>query len=995
MARLEIEIGAVNDELKKILQDSKIALNNFAKEVNGSKGALSGLSQSSADTRRAIDAQRVAQERAKTATMQARQASAELTLANRQNKGAVDAAAGSYREAQQRLTALGRSIREAKGGFDSTNPAIKAQISEYRKLNEQLKSFDAKMGNHYRNVGNYGSALSSVVPQLSQFASKGGGLLAVALAAKDAYNSVSKFDSGMKNVEKTTGLSRGEVAKLGDEFVELSKNLKTVSANSLTQYATVAGQLGVKGTKNILSFTEALAKLETATNISGEEGGSEIARTLTLIDGGVQNVKAFGDEIVNLGNNFAATEKEILSNAESIAQNVGIYRIGRQDVLAYATATKAVGIEAELVGSTFNRTLAIFEAAIRTGDGLKSILSLVGGTQAELSRRFKSDASGVFMDFIGSLNKIYKSGGSVNEQLEKVGVNAVRDQRVIQSLAANGFDVLTQAMEASRNSAGALDAEFETASGKMTNQMNRVRVSVENLWISMEQGTGVIGNVSVAFADATANIIDGFTNIVTSGSFKEFFARMGELSSTSAIRVSSKMFGDALKNIDGAQSGRSRGLVSYGEMKSFRDMSESDKKRMLSAQEQLVQEQIKEYNLNKQNLKIRESMLWNAEKMAKMRSILGKNDSSVIPGAGNKTSDLPIATDKSKSAKTRRSVKSIDDILPSLQGNDGNYYDQQLAKINSEYSKLVKTIRESVGSQYKISQALGLAAAKKDFDTLKVSVDRFIDSTKGLKTKSGGTSLTGSLADPTQFSPSEWERLRLGGRNYTTKKEDKEQEDKFSKIIERSLRGGINDILDDIGDLGSNFYEVFSNVFTKLTKPFQNIFSGILSQQLSGLVSGNMDNAQLFGMSNDKTKALVAGVGALGGIVSGVFKKDTGAQVIGGALSGGAAGFSVGGPWGAAVGAVVGALGGLFSAKASKRQEKLQEAQLEEQKKQTALQQRMAALTFSSSIVGQMTNQGIVTEVSRNEFGDITFRVEGRDLVASYNREKDAQSRGL
>ena len=146
---------------------------------------------------------------------------------------------------------------------------------------------------------------------------------------------------------------------------------------------------------------------------------------LTLTDGGVQNVKQFGDEIVNLGNNFAATEREILANAESIAQNVGIYKIGRQDVLAFGTATKAVGIEAELVGSTFNRTLAVFEKAIRTGNGVQTILKLIGGTQAELSQRFSTDASGVLVDFVGALNRVNNAGGSVNEVLEELSINKV------------------------------------------------------------------------------------------------------------------------------------------------------------------------------------------------------------------------------------------------------------------------------------------------------------------------------------------------------------------------------------------------------------------------------------------------------------------------------------------------------------------------------------------------------------------------------------------
>ena len=292
-----------------------------------------------------------------------------------------------------------------------------------------------------------------------------------------------------------------------------------VGVKSLTQYATVAGQLGVKGSKNILAFSEALAKLETASDITGEAGGAEIARLLTLTDGGVQNVKQFGDEIVNLGNNFAATEREILANAESIAQNVGIYKIGRQDVLAFGTATKAVGIEAELVGSTFNRTLAVFEKAIRTGNGVQTILKLIGGTQAELSQRFKTDASGVLVDFVGALNRVDKAGGSVNEVLEALSINQVRDQRVLQSLATNGYDVLTRALDTARNSMGAMDQEFDTASTKLVNQTARIGIAWDNLVLSIEDGTGAIGKSSNLIIGYVADILDAFTDLATTSSF--------------------------------------------------------------------------------------------------------------------------------------------------------------------------------------------------------------------------------------------------------------------------------------------------------------------------------------------------------------------------------------------------------------------------------------------------------------------------------------------
>jgi hypothetical protein len=85
----------------------------------------------------------------------------------------------------------------------------------------------------------------------------------------------------------------------------------------------------------------------------------------------------------------------------------------------------------------------------------------------------------------------------------------------------------------------------------------------------------------------------------------------------------------------------------------------------------------------------------------------------------------------------------------------------------------------------------------------------------------------------------------------------------------------------------------------------------------------------------------------------------------------------------------------LFSASSARRQEQLQEQQLAEQKKQTALMERQAALSYTSQIIGQQTTQGIVTGVGRNEFGELTFRIQGRDLVAVFSKEEAANLRGV
>lgn len=1024
--RFEIQIAATTDELKKGIQQARKELQSFQKEVNNRK--LDGSYKSS------MQAERLEGQKLMNQTRAVRLESAKLALEKRKTGQAVQAASGSYREAQQRLTALGRSIREAKGGFTSTSPAIKAQITEYNNLNNALKKFDAQMGNHYRNVGNYGSALSTLNPQLSMLASRGGGLLGVALAARNAYQTFSQFDSGLRNVEKTTGLTTDGVNKLGSEFVKLSRDLKVVSANSLTQYATIAGQLGVKGTRDILNFTESLAKLETATDISGENGATEIARTLTLVDGGVQNVKQFADEIVNLGNNFAATEREILSNAESIAQNVGIYKIGRQDVLAFATATKSVGIEAELVGSTFNRTLAIFERSIRTGKNLDSILSLIGGTQEELSARFKADAAGVFVDFIGALNGVNNAGGSVNEQLEAIGIRAVRDQRVIQSLAANGYDVLTDAIDKSKNAIGAAENEFDVKSKSLQSQVGRVQIAWENLVLSIENGSGSIGKAIAGITGGFADLLEVFNKIDDNNLWQSglgMYTPTGNplMTATGARSRSMGLAQSIWEPIlgpvpapNGRGANRNVNISSLFPNNYAYKRSEEATKEVVRSQEEIS------------SVLIENKAYWEEEVKAIQASI----DAMDVSKAGTKewirlTEQLSEAqknlglfsVSKSRSGGGRSSNTS--DILGDLRASDGNFYDQKIAKINSEYDKLVSKIRESKGSGADISEALNLAGAKRDFDTLKVEVDRFLNATK--KVSTGTVVPTGVISAPTTLPGLSQAQERISGLS-TTANFDVE----LSRYLKSSLRRGVSQslmgIFDDIGKLTQDNYAIeqkyaelranasadqisalrkmerleksINNGFTNLLTNAVGAISSIGSRTLSTAIGEGVstgDFSQLRGLFSGKNKMM--GWGALGslagGAISGLTPKTSAlGQGLGGALAGAGTGAAIGSiipgigtAIGAVAGAVIGGLAGIFGASRANKERELQELQLAEQRKQTALMERQNALAYSSSIIGQMTNQGIVHSVDRDATGNLVATINGSDLQLILDRSKN------
>src|SRR5690606_37650134 len=198
MARFNIEIGAVNADLKKALTESNKLLKQFQKNaqtikinIGGDKRGVDSLNNSlkqtdallksiarSSSTARtnlrgvggttnnvsSLQKEREEIARLRTQAQEYRTESArlraeitKLRLSQAQNRAETTAAAGSYRAAQQRLTALGKEIRNTIGGFKSMTPELQLKIQQYRQLNLQLKQFDSAMGLNHRNIGNYTS----------------------------------------------------------------------------------------------------------------------------------------------------------------------------------------------------------------------------------------------------------------------------------------------------------------------------------------------------------------------------------------------------------------------------------------------------------------------------------------------------------------------------------------------------------------------------------------------------------------------------------------------------------------------------------------------------------------------------------------------------------------------------------------------------------------------------------------------------------------------
>lgn len=255
-----------------------------------------------------------------------------------------------------------------------------------------------------------------------------------------------EFESAFAGVEKTVNASSAQLEELRDDIREMSKEMPT-SAAELSAIAESAGQLGIQ-TENIAEFTETMAMLAEATNLTSEEGASMFAQFANITGMGQDNFDELGSSVVALGNNMATTEADIVSMGMRIAAAGTQVGLSQDQIMGYAAALSSVGIEAEAGGTAFSKLLTNLQMATETGAGLEEYAKVAGMTGEEFRKAFGEDAATAVNEFLKGLNDTERNGMSAIAVLDEMGLTEVRLRDTLLR-AANASDLVTDALDIS------------------------------------------------------------------------------------------------------------------------------------------------------------------------------------------------------------------------------------------------------------------------------------------------------------------------------------------------------------------------------------------------------------------------------------------------------------------------------------------------------------------------------------------------------------------
>lgn len=569
-------LSKINSEIKTLRSALKLTESEYRGNANSmaaltSKGkALSNLYTAQKGK---VEALKEALENARKAEQQYAAQKANLESKIKENNTSLELlknTTGDTAQEQAKLTAENKALEEQLVHCDANLNAAEKGVNNWQtQLNNaetSLNALDAgiKQNNQYlaeaeKNTDNCAASIDRFGNEVDK-STNGLEALANTLAASGVKEGLKKiaevleaciqasteFESAMAGVAKTTDMSDAELAEMADAIQDLSTRIPATTTE-IAGVAEAAGQLGI-AKKDLLSFSETMVNLGVATNLSSNEAASALAKFANVVGMSADNYERLGSTIVDLGNNFATTEADIVSMATRLSSTGAIVGLTEPQIMAIATALSSVGIEAEAGGSAISKLLKQFETMVATGsDGLGDFAAVAGMSAEEFSQAWGEDAVGALSAFITGLGDVDAQGGSAVAVLDDLGITEVRLSNAVLSLASS-HGILDKALTTANtaweeNTALAKEAStrYETTESKFqmfTNSVNNMKIAVG------EQLTPALGKLADAGISATswaANFVEENKAIVpaitavTSGVAAFTVAATGMAIATSAV----------------------------------------------------------------------------------------------------------------------------------------------------------------------------------------------------------------------------------------------------------------------------------------------------------------------------------------------------------------------------------------------------------------------------------------------------------------------------
>ena len=252
-----------------------------------------------------------------------------------------------------------------------------------------------------------------------------------------ALKSAIDYETAFTGVIKTVDATDAQLATLRTGILDMSEALPA-SATEIAGVAEVAGQLGVQ-TDSILGFSKVMIDLGESTVLNAKDSATALAKFSAVMGTSDSEISNIGSTIVDLGNNFATTEDQIVNMSTRVAGAAASVGLSADEVLAFSTALSSVGVAAERGGTAISRILFEINTSVEEGGTrLQGFADIAGTSADEFATTWEERPAEALTLFIEGIGRMSREGQNVSSSLDDLKLSGVRVQQSLLSLGNAG-----------------------------------------------------------------------------------------------------------------------------------------------------------------------------------------------------------------------------------------------------------------------------------------------------------------------------------------------------------------------------------------------------------------------------------------------------------------------------------------------------------------------------------------------------------------------------
>jgi len=240
------------------------------------------------------------------------------------------------------------SVAKVSNNFKSLKTAVKNSSLELKNFRKDLSLIKA-IENTKVKLSVERESLKGELLSVSN-ALKGGAFVLPAKLAMD-------FENSMADVRKVVDFSSvSELKIFSDDILKLSRIIP-LSANELATITASGGQLGI-AKDELLEFTQIVAKMGVAFDMSAEASGEAIANLKNVLGLNIKQVESLGDTINHLSDNSVAKAGAIVETISRVGGVAKIFKLTADQTAALSSAFISLGKPPQVAGTAINTLLS-------------------------------------------------------------------------------------------------------------------------------------------------------------------------------------------------------------------------------------------------------------------------------------------------------------------------------------------------------------------------------------------------------------------------------------------------------------------------------------------------------------------------------------------------------------------------------------------------------------------------------------------------------------